>query len=162
MRQGKRGSVNRIKDMEAAAPPVPPIEALRRNLLYAMFQGVTTDNMQAIVAKQVEKALEGDHKAAVFVRDMVQAGASQVGGVQNLTINNIEQQTNIFMAELRRQIVAVLAYRGPMATRVIADELRVMTDRVGEALDHEWFEQESDGWHISKQARTEVLGIAGE
>jgi hypothetical protein len=158
MRNGK----DRLNGFAHQAPPVPPAEALRRSLLYAMFQAVTGDDMGAIVAAQVEKAKAGDLKAAKFIVDMVQAGGpAGTAGVSQVTVVGVGQAANPLDA-LRREIVGILANDGPQSDSDLAEDAGQSVMAVRKALDHRWFEKEPDGWHLTAEARAEVLEGPGE
>lgn len=152
----------KVAKVEAIAPPVSAIEALRCNLLYAMYGEVSVGDMRLIVRAQVEKAIAGDGKAAQRIIDMVQAGGNQ--GRQGVThmqqaiiVNGTAHAT---MSEFRCDLVRLIAAKGPQKFQAIVDQFAagdVLPSRIDQALQHEWFEDESDGWHITHKARAEVL-----
>lgn len=57
-----RGTLN-LKDAAALAPPVNPVEAMRRQLALALFGGVREQDVLDVAQKLKEMALAGDHKA---------------------------------------------------------------------------------------------------
>lgn len=145
--------------MTSGGPSVTAIEALRRNLLYAMFKTVTVVDVNEIVAVQVEKAKGGDGKAAKLILGMVQTasqGASPVY-MQQAIIGNGNNVA--VLSEVRRMVVAVVASEGPRETKEIAVKLGTTERRVLEAIDSSptWFSRENDGLHITDEARASVL-----
>lgn len=139
-----------IKQIEESAPPVPAAEALRRNLLHRMFSAVSGEDVDAIVRKQVEKATSGDSKAARLILSMI-----QTANEPTVTINN-DNRGQVFLSEVRLQIVHVLRAEGKLDTVELARRLNTTQDRVRPALDHDWFEKEADGWHLTSKAMAEV------
>lgn len=153
-----RAKAKSVTAIESTAPPVPALEALRRNLLYAMFGGVTGDDMRAIVAKQVEKAREGNDRSARLIIDMVQAGggtpAVQVS--QTVAVNQDNRQFK-FLSDTRRIIANLLAGAGPQQTEGIVGTLHSPLDHTLRALDHPWFRREADAWLLTEKGRSEAL-----
>lgn len=150
-----------VRQLVEQAPPVSPVEALRRNLLYAMFNGVTTDDMTAIVAKQVEQAKDGDGRAAQLIIDMVSAGGEPRGAThmqQAIVVNGREDKRALFQSDLRRNAATLLAAAGPLQTAAIADRLHAPMPQVLDALhDHPWFLHEGGkGWAVTDKGREEV------
>lgn len=153
---GKLRRNDTVAEMRQVAPPVHPVETLRRNLLYSMFKAVTADDMEDIVRKQVEKAKDGDAKAARLLIDMVRSGDAGTPVFMSQTVMTGDQ-TNAFLSDLRRNIVNMLAMDGPRTVEFIAHQMQVVRPRIEQALEHEWFEREQDGWHLTAKARSEVL-----
>lgn len=161
MRNSNGRGVKAMLDAAESSPPVPAIEALRRNLLYAMFKGVATGDMTEIVAAQVKKAKGGDPKAARLIMDMTRAsdGGSTVH-MQQAIICGGKDGAMVVLSELRQMLVRIIASQGAQRAEVLAAQLEprgVLRPRVESALEHEWFEREADGWHITAKARAEVL-----
>src|SRR5688572_27101435 len=88
MRNGNLTRRLSVTEAEALVPPVSALEALRRNLLYAMLRGVSEDEMEEIVKKQVEQAKSGDAKSARLIIDMVRGGGDPAPAVaaQNVVV----------------------------------------------------------------------------
>lgn len=164
---GHSDFTRRIQTVEQNAPPVSPAEALRRNLLYAMFKAVSADDMRAIVAAQVEKAKDGDGKAARLIMDMVQAGGEaqppRTHMQQAIVVQGRTGSATLTLSELRQDVVRLIAAKGPLKDKAIVEHYEhqnIVCDRLVQALDHPWFEREADGYHLTTQARTEVLASA--
>lgn len=51
---------------------------------------------------------------------------------------------------LRERIVEVLSSRGPMKPRTLATELGAESEKVQQALDHEWFERTPLGYRMAE------------
>lgn len=146
--------------MEQAVPPLPPVEALRRNLLYAMFGAVTEEDMACVVAKQVEKAKQGDSKAARLLIDMVRGeapGPSRTQMQQAIVVTGNAKGIQ-FISDTRRQIVQLISATGPLTTVDVAGKMHLMLNDAAGALDHPWFAKREERWHITECARAEVLG----
>lgn len=147
--------INRVHELEELAPPVSPIEALRRNLLYNLFQGVTGDDIKEIVEKQTEKAKSGDSKAAKLLIDMIQAGSTErsVTHMQQAVVVDGTDKKQRFLSETREQIVSIIAAEGPKQSARLAELLHAPLPHILEALnDHEWFEKKQNGWHVTDAA----------
>lgn len=147
-----------VEEMENSCPPVSAIEALRRNLLYAMFQGVTKDDMTAIVAKQVQMARHGDSRAARLIMDMVRTS----GEPQRVSVTSTQSvQVVNPLDDLRCRIALEIAARGPRKSAVLASALVIDHGQLMEAVnDHPWFEREPDGLHVTADGRAAVLNGA--
>jgi hypothetical protein len=171
MRNGKdRASVVRVEEkirhLETVVPPVSALEALRRNALYHLIRSETAEeDGQAIHRKIVEKAREGDVESQKLYHRMMSAGTGQ--GPRSVSAT----QVNVFggaeagdideavLLELRRQIVFVLEARAGhgMKAPALAREFNVRTFVILLAVQHPWFRQEADGWHLTATAEAEVL-----
>jgi len=149
----------KIAAMEEAAPPLPAVESLRRNLLHAMFQAVREDDIAAIVVKQVEKAKEGDSKAARLLIELVQAGAPTAAPthMQQAIVVTGNDKGIRFMSDARRNMVHLLAATGPLTTVEVAKTMHLMLHDTAGALDHDWFVKHHDHWTVTPQGRAEVL-----
>lgn len=161
----KREVVSRVAELEAVAPPVDGVVALRRSLLYAMLNEVKDTDMKEIVRAQMDKAKEGDTKAARLIMDMVSSGrdSAPTHMQQAIVVNGREKESRKaetpFLSDTREQIVHVLAQQGPLHAAKLASVLHAPLPHVLEALnDHHWFEKEANGWHVSAKGRAEVLG----
>lgn len=152
MNRTKRASMSEITD----AVPVVAIEALRRNLLYAMLGGVAETEMKEIVEKQVEKAKEGDTKSAKLIIDMVGAGQRpesrsshivEAGGIVD------------YKVEIRKLIVCLIAFQGPQTTEDVAARLHLTGAVAIDSLMCGWFSREGGKWGLTNEARTRVLDV---
>jgi hypothetical protein len=162
MRNGRINQHPKVSELETAAPPVPAVEALRHNLLYAMFNSVSEGDMAEIVQKQVELAKEGDAKAAKLLMDMIQAEPPQQVFMQQAVVHQGSGDT---LDVLRREIVDILATEGPKTIQYLRQQLgcrRVIQSQMVEVMEHEWFEHESDGYHLTARARAELLEKNGD
>lgn len=156
--------MRQLNQLADVAQPIAAIEALRRNLLYAMLGGVTEGDMRDIVAAQVQKAKEGDTKAAGLIMGMVgvdRGGGSTTTHMQQAIVVG-EGRGQEFLSEIRRQLVILISAEGPQQSAKLARLVHTELPKVLEAVsDHPWFEKGKDGWRITDQARTEVLAAAG-
>lgn len=156
-----------IAKAEMVAPPVSAIEALRNNLAYQILKRAEsrTDKIVDAIADQAEA---GDHKSQRLWVDMVtaMAGAPQQQGRLPQQVTNMQQVVAVSttahgtISELRHDIVRILAIKGPQSLDDVAEQFAprgVIRPRVEQALEHDWFEREPDGWHITGKARAEVL-----
>jgi hypothetical protein len=58
----------------------------------------------------------------------------------------------------RREACArYIAAHGPTRQTVLCAECKVPTGSIRALLEHPWFEREGDGWHITQQARIDVI-----
>jgi hypothetical protein len=71
-------------------PALSSLEALRRNMIYTMFNSVTPEDMQALVAAQVEKGKQGDTKAFREIKDMFLASQQATANVNVRNSFNVE------------------------------------------------------------------------
>lgn len=148
-----------VAEMERVVPAVPPTEVLRRNLLYAMLKAIHEDDMAAIVARQVEKAKEGDSRSARLVIELVHAGGavlSQTHMQQAIVVTGQEKEIR-FLSDTRRNLVHLLAATGPLSTLEVAKTMHLNLNDAAGALDHGWFDKVQDRWHVTDRAKAEVL-----
>jgi hypothetical protein len=161
MRHGNKKLTERLAKLETANPPVDAVEALRRNLLYAMFKGVTGDDVQEIVAKQVEKAKAGDGKAARLIIDMVKDGGSAPTHMQQAIVVNSgdgRQDREVkFISDAREKVAILISEDGPQRTEQIAKVLHISLRDASHAVDHDWFQKEPDGYHITAKGMADVV-----
>jgi hypothetical protein len=61
----------RLEDSRALTPPVNPVEAMRRQLALALFDGVKEQDMLDMAAKLKEMAMSGDLKAMKMYFDLM-------------------------------------------------------------------------------------------
>ncbi|MBM3983833.1 MAG: hypothetical protein FJ304_26915 [Planctomycetes bacterium] len=145
--------------MEQAVPALPPAEVLRRNLLYAMLKAVGEDDMAAIVARQVEKAKDGDTRSARLVIELVQASATAPSPThmqQAIVVTGQEKEIR-FLSDTRRNLVHLLNSAGSMTTVEVARAMHLRLNDAAGALDHDWFVKSQDRWYLTRRARVEVL-----
>lgn len=141
-------------DEIANAAPVSAIDALRRNLLYAMLKGTSESDMVAIVQKQVDKAREGDSKAAKLVIDMIRPTHEDS---QRERMIREEGGIADYKLEIRKLIACLIAFQGPQTTEDVCSRLH-LTGQVGvDALTCNWFNREGGKWFLTNEARTKVL-----
>jgi hypothetical protein len=148
-----------VVQMEEVVPALPPAEVLRRNLLYAMLQAVSEDDVAAVVARQVEKAKDGDTRSARLVIELVQASATAPSPThmqQAIVVTGQEKEIR-FLSDTRRNLVHLLSSAGPMTTVEVARAMHLKLNDAAGALDHDWFVKSQDRWHLTEQARGEVL-----
>lgn len=79
-----------------------------------MFQGVTEDDIQTIVKKQVEKAKNGDEKSLKFVTEFLLGNNKQ-----NVTLVQ-ENHTHVAVDESQRQTIIGLADKGMNPNQIAA------------------------------------------
>ena len=141
----------------AESTPTSAIDALRRNLLYAMLNGVSEDDMGEIVSKQVEKAKNGDGKSAKLLIDMV--GARQPS--PNIRETVIREAGGVvdYKLEVRKLIVCLIAFQGPQTTEDVASRLHLTGMIAMDALTCGWFVREGGKWGLTNEARTKVLDV---
>ncbi len=161
MRRQRRNELIPVSEFEQAAPPVSPIEALRRNLLHAIYKGVTGETMEQIVAAQAKKALKGDTRAAKLLIETVQAGGegqARTTYMQQAVIANQPEKGVRFASEARRQIVLMLAETGPLTVLEVAKGMHLsFNEAAGLLADHGWFAKEGDKWNVTNQATLEAI-----
>lgn len=150
---------------EPAGPVLPATEVLRRNLLYRMLGAVTGDDMEAIVNKQKEKALNGDARSAKLLMDMVGAFGSSAGPQPSVNVNQTtivgHQVDPAFMSGLQRNIVCVLIAlkNEPCTEGLLAVHTRALCTDVEKALERpEWFVRKGAKWMLTEKAIVEVGG----
>lgn len=110
---------------------------------------VSDDDLSAILSKQVEKAKNGDDRAARFVLDFV--GKQQ----QTPTVTNATQ--NVFhihvhgepprdeSESLRLKCLALVEHAGPLTAGQIAAQLGIEPDQVEAAVKHPAFKRNCHG-----------------
>ena len=137
--------------------PISAIEALRRNLLYAMLNGVCASDMEKIVEAQVSKAKQGDTKSAKLVIDMVSAGSAR----QPTRDTFIQQEGGIvdYKVEIRKLIACLIAFNGPQSTEEVASRLHLTGMVAIDSLMCGWFSKEGGKWTITNEARTRVIDV---
>ena len=81
---GKRSAIT-VRDFEGAVGLHAQSVAIQSKLRAAVFSGVKEGDIQAIIAKQVEKAKAGDASAAQFVMRCV-VGMGQPVTLQNFNV----------------------------------------------------------------------------
>jgi len=148
-----------VVQMEQAVLALPPVEVLRRNLLYAMLPAVGQYDMTAIVSRQVEKAKEGDTRSARLVIELVQASSTAPSPThmqQAIVVTGQEKEIR-YLSDTRRNLVHLLNAAGPLTTVEIARTMHLKLNDAAGALDHDWFVKSQDRWHPTEQARAEVL-----
>lgn len=143
-------------DIENAAP-TSAIDALRRNLLYAMLQNISEADMGEIVKAQMEKAKAGDTKSAKMIVDMLSASPApspsreryiaDAGGIVD------------YKLEIRKLIVCLIAFNGPQSTEDIAARLHLTGMVAMDALTCGWFNRDGGKWTLTNDARTKVLDV---
>lgn len=128
----------------------------------AVASSVSADDVTAIIQAQVEKAKNGDEKAAKFVLDYVMGpnGKSAQSITQNVFHVHLpsEDSSNVIDASaqqslnLRQKIYTLLEASGPLTPGQIAANLSMDHDEVLEALDHHWFKSIRGGQYgLTKQ-----------
>lgn len=155
-----RKSRNRVKDIIESAPPVSARQALAQNALYQLTDVLLENigDLRQMMEKQKQKAMEGDTKAFRMATDFLQAmaGLGQKGrGDINQTV--IVTNTHVTIHDHRANIVRYIASEGPQEVDSLAKVLKVKPALIAQALDHEYFDEEEDGYHITPKARCEVL-----
>ncbi len=147
-----RNRETEVARVEALAPPVPAIEAIRRNLAYQFIhalagtQPLAEGNMTDLARALMEKAKAGDVKAMRLAVDVIGV-ASPAPAV---TVNN-DNRTQLFVSDLRCLVVAVLTKEGPATTAALAQRLDIMPERLLPALDHGWFRKDGECWLLSAE-----------
>lgn len=137
--------------------PAESRQAVRRMQTLAK---ITDEDVQDILGAQIKKAKSGDTAAARLILDYTIGRADQKPTSVNVDKLVIEQQPETVpksKAKARQRIAEIIAVEGPLAARVIAVRSGLRPDVVESCLEHDWFEEEQDGWHITNAARAEVM-----
>ncbi len=152
MHKLKRASMSEISE----SVPVVAIDALRRNLLYAMLGGVAEMDMKEIVEKQVAKAKEGDTKSAKLIIDMVGANTRN----ESRSAHIVETGGIVdYKVEIRKLIVCLIAFNGPQTTEDVAARLHLTGAVAIDSLMCGWFTKDGGKWALTNEARTRVLDV---
>lgn len=136
----------------ANAPSINAIDALRRNLLYSMISGISGEDMAQIVAMQVDKAKEGDSKAAKLIMDTIDSAKSRESYVEAGAIVD-------YKVEIRKLIACLIAFDGPKTTEEVASRLHLPGTIAIDSLMCQWFTREGGKWHITNAARTQFIEV---
>jgi len=121
---------------------------------------ITDEDVQDILGAQIKKAKAGDTAAAKLILDYTIGRADQKPtsvNVENLVIEQQPEAVPKSKAKARHRIAEIIATNGPLTARVIAVRSGLRPDVVESCLEHDWFEEEQDGWHITNAARAEVM-----
>jgi hypothetical protein len=157
-----KAPVTSTRGTESLAPPVAPIEALRRNLLYNLLKRITPEKADAIADKLMELAADGDPKAMRLYFELLQVGGESQGvNVQHTTVYGHHGNVTIFLSDIRHKLAVVLAKEGPRPAEVLAEKARILLPDALQALNHEWFEKEADAWDVTPKGRREALDLKG-
>lgn len=100
--------------LSEATSQLPEVLTHQAKLRNAMFQGVTEDDIQTIVKKQVEKAKNGDEKSLKFVTEFLLGNNKQ-----NVTLVQ-ENHTHVAVDESQRQTIIGLADKGMNPNQIAA------------------------------------------
>lgn len=150
---GKRNS-------KALIQPIQATEALRRNLLHAMFDSVSTDDVQQLMEDTKTKAKAGVFKEKKLIFDILLASGSAVQSDRSVNVQQavvVQDGKQDYLTDLRKDVVNLIRREGPLKIEQIAEYTSLPAIHVAKALDSHWFEMEGDGWHITNKARTEVI-----
>lgn len=141
----------------AEAVPVSAIDALRKNLLYAMLKTVSEGDMQEIVGVQVDKAKGGDTKSAKLIIDMLNATTTS-----NSREEVVREQGGIvdYKLEVRKLIACLIAFNGPQDVESIAARLHLTGSVAMDALMCGWFTKDGQKWTLTNEARTKFLDVS--
>lgn len=146
----------RQADVEAI-PPMSAIEALRRNLLHAMLNTVSRGDIAEIVEVQVQKAKNGDTKAAKMMIDMIGASQPEPNISMRQQVMVAEGAASDWRLETRKVLSCLIAFTGPQTTEDVASRLHLSGEAAMDVLMCDWFKQEGGRWHLTNEARTRVL-----
>lgn len=168
-RKGEGEHANRLATI-ADQPAITAAEALRRNYLNAICEGLPPDDMRDIVAVQREKAKAGDARAARMMLDVGMAlaqGSEREPAAATVNVqNNITNQfiyvgtdgVRVGELEVQRNAVFMIAEAGPMKLDAMARAFHLLQTQVAEALRKSpWFSREADGYHLTSRAHADVL-----
>ena len=174
-----------LAEARAKSAPLANVGKWMADLRLALTESVSCQDVALIVAKLKEKALVGDLSAMkLFLAYTVGAPGSEdaiygpceprlaerrgPSQQQALVINadtvNVpgtpagKAHVNSLL-EQRRRVVEFIAHEGPQQTEAIATLIGKPAIHIGKLMAHEWFETETDGWHVTNQARAEVLDV---
>lgn len=132
---------------KAAFPP------WMQTLRAAVDAELKDDDLQGIVRAFVDKAKQGDEKAARFVLEYLMGGKL---APQNVTIHNHYEangtapKQTIVVDSTESRIHTYLEASGSAKPAIIAADLGLPVDAVKEALKSEWFVNEGGAWRIAK------------
>jgi hypothetical protein len=152
----RNAKVSRIAQMEALAPPVDPLEALRRNFVEALFPGGDVTDVAEAMRLQREKARSGDTKATEFV---VRTGLALVKGAERAKPGPAPVPD---LHEWRINLAHVIASEGPLTDVELLYRTggRLMYTDVLAALNHDWFERTAGKYGITPDARKNCPGLS--
>lgn len=117
---------------------------------------LTEEDMQGIVRAFVDKAKQGDEKAAKFVIEYLMGGKFVP---QSLTINNHYgndgptypgRTIEVGRPSNRDRVYSYLEAAGPTKPAVIAADLELPLKTVTGTLNHKWFEKTGNGFQIAR------------
>ena len=128
--------------MEAVAPPVNPVQALKSNLQMTLLEAIKEQDIQEIAGSLAAKAKTGDLKAIQMLFDLVMPKETPTVNVKQIKPD--ERQTHVIL------IAECIGESGPLKPREIAAEVGLPQTVVSEVLNHEWFEKDEDGIHLSQ------------
>jgi hypothetical protein len=152
----RNAKVSRIAQMEALAPPVDPVEALRRNFLEALFPGGDVSEVAEGMRLQKEKMKAGDTKATDFV---VKTGLALVKGGERVKPGPAPVHD---LYQWRVNLAHIISGTGPQRDVELLEKSggRLLYMDVLAVLNHEWFEREGGKWYITAAARKECPGLS--
>jgi hypothetical protein len=153
-----------MNEIEKAAPPVDPIEALRRNALYAMYEELDPDDMKVATRAQIDKARGGDNDSYRILVSLLKQSGGEKRPVNMQQAFVFGQGGNgvAFISDIRRGIAALLSLEAPLPGPTIAEKVHLLLPQVLEAVaEHDWFQQTKNGWKLTRKGVREALADGG-
>ena len=165
----------KIRDMVAAAPPVDPAEAKRRNLYCVLLDSVSTLDVQEVAGTLLAKAKQGDIKAINLLLSMLQGNNTPAGQQQAVVVQQASPSLPTIMPHSPRLLVAtpsaeevlqaqrievadVIRRDGPKSAGYLGASIHVDATRIREVLACDWFEwrtgPDHDIWSLTQKGWT--------
>lgn len=150
---GSNGKLN-LAEARRTTPPLQSMSgSIAEGLRMAAVEAITEKDVSDIIRAQVAKAKNGDSTAARFVLEFI--GKSSAGSGRQIVMSPAKTTDKVLDAA--RKILELLASKGPMKPRAIAETLGMPDLDVSKLIeDHKWFDVQRPGVHLTQEGWNEV------
>jgi hypothetical protein len=159
-----------LEELERIAPSVPP-ENRKPSFLFEVMRILRDRGAEQVMAEQLLDLLTNGEpqvkldsmkmmsqiaKATTLPPASVEPETRQTININNTAVLNNECAT---VTGLRQILVRIIATEGPKNIDEFTQKTGQLPKRICEALSFpKWFASEADGYHITADARNEVIG----